>query len=223
VSGATATADLPPQSRSGRLLALVRKLIDYGTQLAITFRERPAPNDPRHLSRLYGTNDFAVILARIAQGLLRARLLSEKITSTAARLDAEPPPKPTPSPRTQRAVPGAAAQPRAPRRQPEPQPTDTASLLAKLPTPDQIAAKVRCQKIGAVLADICRDLGIPPTHELWDELYRVIREFGGNSSRLYFEWLEQAFPIRHILTGYKARSDTPPEPVSTGPPLAIPA
>jgi hypothetical protein len=223
VSDVTATADLPPQGRSGRLLSLVRKLIDYGTQLAASFRQRPAPNDPRHLTRLYGTSDIAVILARIAQGLLRARLLSEKVTSTATRLDHEPPPNPAPSPRTSRAVPSTAAQPRAPRRQPEPPLTDTASLLARLPTPDQIAAKIRRQKIGAVLADICRDLGIPPSHELWDELQSAIREYGGNSSRLYFDWLEQAFPIRHILAGFKARSEVPPEPASTGPPLAIPA
>jgi hypothetical protein len=222
MSDAAATADLPPPSRSGRLLALVRKLVDYGKQLATSFRERPTPNSPRHLERLYGTSDIAVILARIAQGLLRARYLEEKITTTAARLDAEPRPKPTPSPRASRTVP-CAAQPRAPSHQPEPQPTDTAALLARLPTADQIAAKVRRQKIGAVLADICRDLGIPPSHPLWDELHRAINEYGGNFSRLYFDWLEQAFPIRHILARYKAKPDVPPEPASTGPPLAIPA
>jgi hypothetical protein len=92
-----------------------------------------------------------------------------------------------------------------------------------LPTAEQIAAKVRRQPIGAVLADICRDLGIPPSHPLWDELRRVINEYGGNFSRLHFDWLEQAFPIRHILARYKARPDAQPEPASTGPPLAIPA
>jgi hypothetical protein len=222
MSDAAITADRRPQSRSGRLLALVRKLIDYGTQLAATFRERPVPNDPRHLVRCYGTSDIAVILARIAQGLLRARLLSEKITPIAARLDAAPPPKPAPTSHAPRSLPGAA-QPRTPRRQPEPQSTDSASLLAALPTPDQIAAKVRRQKIGAVIADICRDLGIPPTHPLWDELQSAIRAYGGNPSRLYFDWLEQAFPIRHILASGKAKLRSPPEPASTGPPLAIPA
>jgi hypothetical protein len=215
MSDAASTADLPPPSRSGRLLSLVRKLVDYGKQLAASFRDRPPFNDPRHLTRLYGTSDIAVILARIAQGVLRARLLEEKITTTADRLDTELPPKPARPRRAPR-----APQPRAPRLT---QPTDTASLLARLPTPDQIAAKVRRQKIGAVLADICRDLGIAPSHELWDELYRVIKEYGGNSTRLYFDWLEQAFPIRHILAGYKAKPISPPEPASTGPPLAIPA
>ena len=220
MSDVAATADRPPPSRSGRLLALVRKLIDYGKQFAATLRERPAPNDPRNLTRNFGTSDIAVILARIAQGLLRARYLEEKVASTAAQIDAQPQPKPTL--RAPRALP-SAAQPRAPRRQPEPQPIDTASLLARLPTPDQIAAKVRRQQIGAVIADICRDLGIPPSHPLWDELQSAIREFGGNASRLYFEWLEQAFPIRHILARRKAEPEAQPNPASTGPPLAVPA
>jgi hypothetical protein len=220
---AAATADLPTPSRSGRLLSLVRKLVDYGKQLAAQFRERPAPNDPRHLTRFYGTSDIAVILARVTQGLLRARYLEEKITSLATRIDAGPLPKYTPTPRTPRAVPTAATQPRVPRHQPEPLPTDTASVLARLPTADQIAAKVRRQKIGAVLADICRDLGIAPSHELWDELYRAINEYGGDASRWHFDWLEQAFPIRHILAGYKAQAETLIHPASTGPPLPAPA
>jgi hypothetical protein len=74
-----------------------------------------------------------------------------------------------------------------------------------------------------VLADICRDLGIPPSHPLWDELHRAINEYGGNFCRLYFDWLEQAFPIRHILARCKAKPDVPPEPASTGPPLAAAA
>jgi hypothetical protein len=117
----------------------------------------PPPTTHATLVRLYGTSDITLILARIAQGLLRARYLEEKIASI------------------------------------------------------------------AVLADICRDLGIPPSHELWDELYRVIKEYGGNSSRLYFDWLEQAFPIRHILARFKATPEARPEPAGTGPPLAIPA
>ena len=195
MSGATQTADLPPPSRSGRLLALIRKLIDYGTQLAATFRERPAPNDPRQLTRNFGTSDIGLILARIAQGVLRARLLGEKITTTAARIDAKPQPKPAPSSRAPR-----VPQPRAPRPQPN------------LPTPDQIAAKVRRQKIGAVLADICRDLGIPPNHPLWDELHLAINEYGGNYGRLYLGWLEQAFPIAHILARFKPKPEPHPPP-----------
>ena len=119
----------------------------------------PSPTTPPTSSRTFGTSDLALILARIAQGLHRAGLLEEKIARTAARLDAEPQPKPAPSPRAPRALP-CEAQPPSPRRAQPQQPADAASLLANLPTPDQIAAKVRRQPIGAVLADICRDLGI---------------------------------------------------------------
>ncbi len=50
MSTAATTADLPPPSRSGRLLALVRSLIDYGKQLAATLRQGAVPSgmtDPR--------------------------------------------------------------------------------------------------------------------------------------------------------------------------------
>ena len=123
-------------------------------------------------------------------------------------------------PPARRAHSRAPSPPHAPRRQPEPQPTGTAALLANLPAPDQIAAKIRHQKIGAVLADICRDFGIPPSRPLWDELYRAINEFGGDPCRLCFDWLEQAFPVRLILARVKAKPEAPPEPVSIGPRLA---
>ena len=222
MSAAAHTADLPPSSRSGRLLTLVRKLIDYGKQLADALRQRAVPNDTTDVARTFGTSDLALILARIAQGLLRAGLLQEKITGTAARLDAEPQPKPAPSPRAPRALP-CEAEPPSPRRAQTQQPADTDPRLANLPTPEQIAAKVRRQSIGAVLADICRDLGIAPSHPLWDELHRAINEYGGSYIRLVMDRLNQAFPIAHIVARLKAKSATPPEPAGTGPPLVIPA
>jgi hypothetical protein len=219
VSAPAATSDLPPPSRSGRLLTLVRKLIDYGKQLAATLRQRVVPGDTTDLVRTFGTGDIALILARIAQGLHRAGLLEEKIARAATRLDAEPQPNPAPSPR---ALPCEADAPSPRQTQPR-QPADAAPLLANLPTPDQIAAKVRRQPIGAVLADICRDLGIPPSHPLWDELHRAINHYGGNYIRLVMERLDRAFPIAHIVARLKAKPAAPPEPASTGPPLAVPA
>ncbi len=215
MSAANATADPPTSSRSGRLLTLVRKLVDYGKQLAVTLRQRTLPNDTTNLVCTFGTSDIALILARITQGLLRARLLEERIVRTAARLDAEPQPKPTPSPRAPRALP-CEVQPPSPRQDADPR-------LAKLPTPDQIAAKVRRQPIGAVLADICRDLGIAPSHPLWSELHLAINEYGGSYIRLVMERLNRAFPIAHIVARLKAKPAAPPEPAGTGPPLGIPA
>ena len=219
MSAAATTADPPPPSRSGRVLSLVRRLIDYGKQLVATLRQHAVPNDTADLVASFGTSDLPLILARIAQGLHRAGLLEQKIARAAARLDAEPQPEPAPSPRAPRA---RAVQPPPPR-QPQVPPTDTASLLAALPTPDQIAAKVRRQRIGAVLADICRDLGIAPSHPLWGELHLAITLYDGNYVRLFNGWLNRAFPIAHIAARLRAERAAPPAPTGTGPPMAAPA
>jgi hypothetical protein len=61
-----------------------------------------------------------------------------------------------------------------------------------LPTPEQIAAEVRRRPIGAVIADICRDLGIMPNHPLWRELREVIIRHGGNLAVLVKDIITQA-------------------------------
>jgi hypothetical protein len=58
---ASASADRP--SRLGRLLGLVRKLIDYGKELAGTVRRR-ACTDPHFARCAFGTGDLALIFAR---------------------------------------------------------------------------------------------------------------------------------------------------------------
>jgi hypothetical protein len=74
-------------------------------------------------------------------------------------------------------------------------PTDTTqSHLAHLPTPEQIAAEVRRRPIGAIIADICRDLGIMPSHPLWRKLQLVIIRHGGSLARLVKDILDRAFP-----------------------------
>jgi hypothetical protein len=219
MSTAATTADLPPQSRSGRLLSLVRKLIDYGKELAATLRQGAVPSGVTTLARAFGTSDLPLILARITQGLLRAGLLQERIAGTAARLDAEPQPKPAPSFRAPRALP-SQAQSSPPQRAEKQQPTDADPRLANLPTAEQIAAKVGRQTIGAVLADICRDLGIAPSHPLWTELRSAINAFGGNYIRLVSDTLNRAFPMARIMARLKAKPAEPPEPAGTGPPPA---
>jgi hypothetical protein len=190
-----ATPDTPPdpnpagadkESRVGRLLALVRKLIDYGRELAATFQER----DPVTRARHFGTSDIAAILARITQGLHRARTLEERLIRNAARLDAPPAPHAA-SPRQSPPARAATAQPK-----------DTVSTPHALvpgldpgmclPTPEQIAAEVRRRPIGAVIADICRDLGIMPNHPLWRELSEVIIRHGGNLAVLVKDIITQA-------------------------------
>lgn len=147
-----------------------------------------------------------------------ARLPEERITHTAASIDAGPQPEPTPSPRSPRAAP-CQAQPRA-SRQIEPPSSNPQDLFWKLPTIDRIAANVRRQPIGAILADICRDLGITRDHPLWNKWHDAITEYGCNFVRLVRDRLNRLFPIAHILARLKSEPAAPPAPASTGPPLA---
>ncbi len=166
-------ADAP--TRTGRLLGLLRTLIDYGRQLAGTLQQRTAATDTADVTRDFGTIDIGEILARIARGLLRAAALETRLSSRLARQESAPAAVPSgPSRRQPRATPpvdrGAhAADPG----------------LARLPTPEDIAAEVRRRPVGAVIADICRDFGIVPSNPLWRELSLVIIENGGNLATLF--------------------------------------
>ncbi|HME26248.1 MAG TPA: hypothetical protein VKI44_33795 [Acetobacteraceae bacterium] len=166
-------------SRSGRLLALVRKLIGYGRELAITLRQRTAA-EPLFAMGCFGTTDLALILARIVRGLLLAEALDARVLQRAAHLDA--------GPRRGRArsAPRAPAALRA---------SETDPRLAGLPTAAQIAAEVRRRPIGAVIADICRDLGITGSHPLWPEVRRAITRHGGSLVRLVTDLIDRSlFP-----------------------------
>ena len=168
----------PQPSRASGLLSLVRALINYGRHLATTFRSNPHKFD---------ASDIALILAHITRGLLRAEALEVRIIRDAVRLDA--PSAPTPRAVSHRKSP--------PARTATPS-TETAEALVPgfdlgMPTPEQIAAEVRRRPIGAVIADICRDLGIMPNHPLWAELSVVIIRFGGNLAKLVKDICERAF------------------------------
>jgi hypothetical protein len=109
----------------GRVLRLVRKLIDYGKQFAATVQERAAAPGFAFFARPFGTADIAAILASITNGLRRAAALEARLCTRAAggrdlalapiRLpaahtprparraaqpDAPPPPRPPTTPRT---------------------------------------------------------------------------------------------------------------------------
>jgi hypothetical protein len=68
---------------------------------------------------------------------------------------------------------------------PEPQravPTED-PRLARLPTEEEIAEAVRRRPIGAVIVDICCDLGIAPgdiDRPFWDEINHAVIMYGGN-------------------------------------------
>ncbi len=208
-NAAPAQPDTQP-TRSGRLLALVRKLIDYGKELAATVRQRVA-SDPVFARASFGTADLAVIFARIARGLRLALALEERVLRRAAALDKEPRPRgarSAPEPRPPASAPAKAAEP----------------PLADLPTAEQIAAQVRRRPIGAVIADIYRDLGILPGHPLWHEARSAIIKFGGSLARLARDILDRSCPLKPPVQAPATQAALPgPGPRSaarsgTGPP-----
>ena len=75
-------ADAP--NRTGRLLGLVRALIDYGRQLVTTLQQRTSATNLADVTRNFGTIDIALILARITRGLHRAAALEAKLTNRLA-------------------------------------------------------------------------------------------------------------------------------------------
>jgi hypothetical protein len=195
-----------------RLLGLVRKLIDYGKDLATAVRERGLTDRPAGASARFGARDIALILSRIAVALLRAEALEARLLRSAARPDPKPSP---PRPPSQRAS-HAARQQAEPDEEPDPS-------LAHLPAPEWIAAEIRRRPVGAVLVDICRDLGIMADHPLWRELNLAIILHGGGLGAFFRDMCQRAFATwRDAMNAVAAPlASSPPlslEPACTGPP-----
>ena len=177
----------------GRVLSLVRKLIDYGKQLAGTVQLRVATPGFALFAKPFGTADLAAILARITSGLHRATALEAALCRRAARgRDLTPPPIRLPAARGPR-----AALQSAPR---DTQPANHTQdpRLTHLPTEEKIAAEVRRRPVGAVIADICRDLGITPgqlDRAFWDELSHAIIAYGGNLAGFLGNLNRRLFPF----------------------------
>jgi hypothetical protein len=179
-----ADADVP--GAIGRVLSLVRRLIDYGRQLAETVQQRASVPGFVQFARPFGTADLGVILARITCGLRRAAALEARLCRHAARgKDLTPAPIRLPAAR--------APRPARPVTRPEAQSANPTNgpHLARLPTEEQIAARlatgldpvVRRRPVGAVIADICHDLGITPgqlDRAFWEELSHAIIAYGGS-------------------------------------------
>jgi hypothetical protein len=194
-----------------RLLGLVRKLIDHGRQLAATVGQRSRPNDPAIARCRFGTSDIALILSRITLALHRATLLEARLLRSAARPEPKPQPQRAPSQRAARA-------PQAPR-----EPAEADPRLARMPTTEQIAAEIRHRPVGAVIADICRDLGIMPDHPLWRELRLAIMLHGGSLAGFTKDMFERARVAVREATDALSVPPGPAlalalEPASTGPP-----
>ncbi len=206
----------------GRVLSVIHRLIDYGKQFAATVQQRATAPDFALFARPFGTADLAAILARITSGLRRAAALEAALCRRAASgRDLTPSPLRLP----------AARGPRPPRQvaPPAPQPADPTEdpRLARLPTEAEIAAAVRRRPVGAVIADICRDLGVRPGHldrAFWDELTHAIIAYGGSLTcflepltlRLADLQASSASPTVRTPPGPCHRRDQPA--LATGPP-----
>ncbi len=209
----------------GRVLIVVRKLIDYGKQLADTLQQRATAPGFARFARRFGTADVAAILARITNGLLRAAALEARLCRRAERgqdLTSTPmrfPDTGGPRPARQNAPSST---------RPEPQSTDDTQdpRLARLPTADEIAAEVRTRPVGVVIADICRDLGVAPgelDRAFWEELNLAIISYGGTYAGVLHDLIHRSFAF---MFGEHANTAAPGPPASsprlpalaTGPP-----
>jgi len=171
--------------RIGRLLTLVQFLIGYGADFAATLRQQSVTPQGCLTSQVrFGTSDLARILLRITRALKLAAMLDTQLRRLAASgQDVQ-----TPSER-------APVQPRAFAHRST---TNSAGRAAErgavpdnldddLPSEEQIAALIRRGRAGAVIAAICRDLGLVPaivSQQQWKDVHEAIITFGGNFAKL---------------------------------------
>jgi hypothetical protein len=176
MNAAAATASLeanpsPGVTERAGVLGLVRRLIAYGRELVASLQDRDDAVPPPEVARCFGSLNLALIIARITRGLMLAQALERRLRR----------PCPTPPPPSCSASRPMTIAPRAPRR---PRPNEAEELLRGLPTAREIARRVRGRPIGAVIQEICRDLGISGEHPLWDDVLRAITCHGGSRARM---------------------------------------
>ncbi len=199
----------PP--RIAALLGVIHFLLTFGKDRFATVQRTP-PHGLR-TPNAFGTQHPPAILARIMRGLMRLAALERLLQRRAATgRDIVPPPVRLRPPGTP-----ATAQRRAPRR---PRPADTPDA-PYLPSPKEIQVEVRRRLIGAVLADICQDLGLTPgqvSHAQWGQLQHAIAEYGGNLARLFRGMMRRCLPLPAIARP-GARLAPPAPPLLPAPPV----
>jgi hypothetical protein len=211
-----AAGSAPAATRNGWVLGLLRKLIDFGRDVVQTLQGRATPTDihttPSAVTRNFGTLDIALILMRIVRGLRLAAALEARLVRHPLREEAAPAAVRAPSDPASHTVKPVA--PRASR---------AAFPLPDVPTAEEIAAAVRVRPVGAVIADICRDLGIGQSHPLWREVMMVVTEFDGSYVKLFndsldrlYSWLDD--PSTIIEQGRATPWSQPAAACGTGPP-----
>jgi hypothetical protein len=147
----------PAPTRTGHLIGFLHRLVDYGKSLARLVQQHADTRVPSSVAGMFGTLNAALILMRIVRGLRLAAALETRLRAHPLREEAASDLVHTPSDRAPRTT-----QPTKPRPS-----RAMACQLHDMPTAEEIAEAVRHRPIGAVIADICRDLGITQSHPLW--------------------------------------------------------
>ena len=199
------------RNRYGRLLGLVRRIIDHGRELVATMKRQNTPSPSGEVARRFGTFNLTLIIARITRGLAIAAGLESRL------LRARP---------AQRANPNRPARPARPRPARPPvtsQSEDDAALLRAMPSAEEIAERIRHRAPGAVIVEICRDLGIHADHPLWPEIRDAIILHDGSLARMVRVWMDRMSIFMAALMAQpspdaSSRGWGGPLPASTGPP-----
>ncbi len=218
--------DRAQPTRISEVLGLLKTLIAYGRNLADTLQQHAADPDVlpcfAFVASIFSTSNVSLILARITRGLLRAAALEARLLRRAARGHLEPVSIRPPSQRKPRAA-SPATKPR--RRAHDP---------ARMPTPEEIANEVRHRPIGAVLVDICLDLGIVPEQmdrETWEELIRDLFLYRGKlltllhrrETKFRRELRQRTGDPVGSLTGTPGFIHVPGQPIIAFPPWPAPS
>ncbi len=195
-------------NKRGQLLGLVRKLLTFGRDLVSSLQRQNTPMPRKQVARRFGTFNLALIIARLTRGLAIAARLESRLL------------RPCPAQNPPRANPDRPTQPTKPRatRPPPLSPSeDDAALLRGLPSAKEIAERVRGRPVGAVIVEICRDLGIDASHELWPDIRDAIIQNGGNLVRMLNIWTGH---IPGLLAGLSDYANAPLSPAWGGPLVA---
>jgi len=218
-----ATATRPPLNSLSRFMTVLQKIIEYGHRLTTLFDQAADTVSAAERFLHFGTTDVTLILARIKRGLLRAQVLEMSLQRDptlikdslcdypAPPLSGIRPPGPRPAPTHTRPT-------RAERED-----ADNQALLARMPSVAEIAEQIRHRNPGDVLFDICRDLGIMPSHPLYMEISCLAIVHGGNTvpmSSLFGYRIRRRAKALAPHPAPPTLAPPPPEPAlaATGPP-----
>jgi len=210
-TGAASGPQDQERNRYGRLLGLVRRIIDHGRDLVATLKRQNTASPSGEVARRFGTFNLTLIIARITRGLAIAAGLESRL------LRARP---------AKRANPNRPARPARPRPKRPPvisQSEDDAALLRTMPSTEEIAERIRHRAPGAVIVEICRDLGIHANHPLWPEIRDAIILHDGSLASMVRVWMDRmsifmAAVMARPSADWSSHGWGGPLPASTGPP-----